>query len=495
MTQTPNISWVHPQQISQEDKFELVEKLLACPTMSNKDTRETVLGELGDIARVISRSTIDKVDVMNIVNGCLHHANGLSRLITIVKYFEGDDSLPMKDLEAFLEDMLIAQAISKEFFEELKQIAQGIHISKNALADIYLQSVSRSPDWPLPDTQGSDETKTLALMLRELAQHAQKKHIVRFVKQLISHVHEPAVQQSLRSWVERAKSKFALSQTDLAVLPVSGRSPSLQVKFITDEDAPGLVSIEACFLGEREEYNKVLRVDGEPRSYETVPELLDRLLLEGEKLVKDPDNQKITIELFFSDAFLNYNIDHWKISLGRRGKVAMTDYSPLVVRSLDRIKSGETTGAVRMRMQWKRRWSIFKQQIDAPLQPYYLSAHMSEREDFFGELLNIPCFALTFAPPAVSDGDSSHIFFKMIDAGIPIAFWPQCTIEQMDEQAIEQTYTSFWPTCDIPDLPRLIWEKRRNNVGPLLFRRLVLLWDDPDRLPKDWLLKKEVQDE
>lgn len=501
MTQNPNISWVHLQHLPPEDTLQLVDKLLACPTMSDRHSRDSVVNMLDkQVANSITRSPIDKWDVTHIVKTCLNHPGQLRALIKIVEYYEGD-SLPMKALNTFLEEIAIAQAIEqtigKEFFDELKQITQGIRISKDVLNGIYMQSVSRSPDWPLPDTQGSDETKTLVLMLRELAQHAQKKHIVEFVERLIPYVSEPAVQQSLRSWLNRAKSAFALDQKDLNALPEPGRSPALLLKFIPDVNAPELVSIQACFLGEQEEYNKVLHVDEEPRSYETIPALLDQLLVDCRRYVRDR-RQKLTVEVFFPATFLNYDIDQWRITAGLSGKISIIKYFPLVVRSLDRVMSEDTIAGEIIRDQWQQNWLRFKQQAGTPFQPYYLGADTSEQEDLLGDLLDVHCLALTFAPPAVFDEDRPHIFLKMIDAGIPIAFWPHCAIEQMDEQAIEQMYRVFWSAGAIPELPTMIWEKRRRKAEHLLFHHLVLLWDDPDRLPGEWFtaqLGTEVQDE
>lgn len=100
-----NISWTHLQQISPQEKRQLVDKLLACPTMSDRRSRDTMLGLLDrQITHSIARSSIERVDVMNIVDACLAYSHGIQSLIDLVRNIEGD-SQPMGQLDSFLMDL------------------------------------------------------------------------------------------------------------------------------------------------------------------------------------------------------------------------------------------------------------------------------------------------------------------------------------------------------------------------------------------------------
>jgi len=85
----------------------LVQALLACPTMSNHQTRNTVLNELSFKAR-IQRDAADFNDVMNVVSAAVNQAEGVDQLLNVVRVFEGD-SIPMQKLDA------TAQQIKQEF--------------------------------------------------------------------------------------------------------------------------------------------------------------------------------------------------------------------------------------------------------------------------------------------------------------------------------------------------------------------------------------------
>jgi len=88
--------------MSVEDKWELVEALLACPTMSNRDTRDTVVSELPtEIRTSIRRNPADRFDVANIVTTCLNYPNGIAQLVETLRRYEGD-SVPMRRVDELM---------------------------------------------------------------------------------------------------------------------------------------------------------------------------------------------------------------------------------------------------------------------------------------------------------------------------------------------------------------------------------------------------------
>lgn len=87
------------------DKRRLVEALLACPTVSNRNTRDTVVNDLSvDIKTNIQRSGVDRVDVSNIVTACLNYANGVQELIEAVRFYEGN-SISMQKVDGLWKEL------------------------------------------------------------------------------------------------------------------------------------------------------------------------------------------------------------------------------------------------------------------------------------------------------------------------------------------------------------------------------------------------------
>jgi hypothetical protein len=85
-------------------KSELVDKLLACPTMSDRHMRDVVVLQLDEMAQVISRSDANIFDVTNIVSACENFADGIPTLGQVVNFFERN-SLPAQQLSAFIQTL------------------------------------------------------------------------------------------------------------------------------------------------------------------------------------------------------------------------------------------------------------------------------------------------------------------------------------------------------------------------------------------------------
>ena len=80
-------------------KRQLIQSLLACPTIGDRHTRDTVVEELpADVRNNIRRNTADRVDVSNIVTACMNYEGGLLALIESVRFYEGA-SIPRQDLD------------------------------------------------------------------------------------------------------------------------------------------------------------------------------------------------------------------------------------------------------------------------------------------------------------------------------------------------------------------------------------------------------------
>ncbi len=94
--------------LSFSKKGELVDDLLACACISNRDSRQTVLGLLNEqflgITDSISRRPDNRADVMEIISTCLKNTGSLAVLVDIVCYLEGETSIYAQQLRAFMQD-------------------------------------------------------------------------------------------------------------------------------------------------------------------------------------------------------------------------------------------------------------------------------------------------------------------------------------------------------------------------------------------------------
>lgn len=102
-TLTPGNQPIMPKrQLNTQTKMQLVNALLACPSMANRQTRDTIVNDLRDEIKVnVTRNESARVDVNNIVTTAANYANGLEDLITLVRFYEGD-SLSMQAVDQLL---------------------------------------------------------------------------------------------------------------------------------------------------------------------------------------------------------------------------------------------------------------------------------------------------------------------------------------------------------------------------------------------------------
>jgi hypothetical protein len=90
------------QQLSQDEINQLVELLLACPSMQDRHVRDDVLGYLPDNVRhAIPRRDMPKADVLSIVRTCLEYPGALDALIEGVRSFD-EGTFSMQAVDGFL---------------------------------------------------------------------------------------------------------------------------------------------------------------------------------------------------------------------------------------------------------------------------------------------------------------------------------------------------------------------------------------------------------
>ncbi len=88
-------------------KMELIERLLECPSIRNVKSRSILLRELPPhIAKAIKASDTPKVHVLNIVDTCMNYDKGIESLLELLRFFEAN-TIPFQNLTAFIDQNLL----------------------------------------------------------------------------------------------------------------------------------------------------------------------------------------------------------------------------------------------------------------------------------------------------------------------------------------------------------------------------------------------------
>jgi hypothetical protein len=93
-----------PRKLSPTQRIQLARLLLECQSIKSSGSRETIINMLDGIANNVVRDHAPFTEVLNLVNACLAHQNGLDDLLEILRAFEGE-SIPMRNVDVFLKSV------------------------------------------------------------------------------------------------------------------------------------------------------------------------------------------------------------------------------------------------------------------------------------------------------------------------------------------------------------------------------------------------------
>lgn len=80
-----------PLKLTNPQKWELVDALVACPSIKNRGKRDAVVGNLrGNIQDNVERDDAVRLDVYNIVTTALNYVGGVQELVEAVRKFDAD---------------------------------------------------------------------------------------------------------------------------------------------------------------------------------------------------------------------------------------------------------------------------------------------------------------------------------------------------------------------------------------------------------------------
>ncbi len=225
-----------------------------------------------------------------------------------------------------------------------------------------------------------------------------------------------------------------------------------------------------------------------PYPLEQIPKLLEYFHLQALEKLEAIDS-KLVIEFFLPQDCLCTEVDSWEVlDVVNRPFQVGTEYQ-VVVRSYERLLPRYRKLAMK---PWKQKWSQAKQlQPPLPQDVFELLNKVDgyEWNSLRATLLDKIGLKLTCPPIVVGSGSSvsqSDIIDALLSTAIPIAIWPRCLTSGADLADLINSLIEEGPLSELPEYVR---KKRQEAVQKQikdhLGQHLVLLWEDPDRLPPD----------
>jgi hypothetical protein len=194
------------------------------------------------------------------------------------------------------------------------------------------------------------------------------------------------------------------------------------------------------------------------------------------------NDQRLHIEFILPFAMLNVPVEQWPKEIDEDdGPVPLFKHYSVVVRSLDRMRH---PGRHRV---WRARWDML---TDSPTLARCLYGqdvpHRLEEEI----TLDSRIVAVVLSePPQHRRGEGMNEIRIAIRTGIPIIMWHRAEApDAAFRHGVEESLIHYGEIANLPDR---VFELRLTDRGPdderaEVGRNLVLLWDDPVRLPEGY---------
>jgi hypothetical protein len=223
--------------------------------------------------------------------------------------------------------------------------------------------------------------------------------------------------------------------------------------------------------------------DGEPWD-------LPRVGLELGQVIADcvGDLQAVppVVEFLLPLALLDQEVEALPVRVSQRS-APVGELCPVVVRPLERLDDGAARDALRTR--WKS-LAACGDGYARDVIHWVLGGTPQDAADHGPEGRGIPgdahvCAALAYARP---HGPAEDLALRaVLDAGMPVALWHRAAPERPDRRTALEAVLSGRALRDLPDVVRgQRTAARHPSATPEhAGNGLVLLWDDPDRLPPD----------
>jgi len=307
------------------------------------------------------------------------------------------------------------------------------------------------------------------------------------------------VLEKLRTWISGASQKYGINLTPLNFCSPSPARPYLLIRLKPSKNQTGQFFVKAWFiLDDRADagYSRFKPLDSEehhedPYTLAQIPKLLDYFLCQTlEKLAAT--ESKPVIEFFLPQDCLGAEVDVWEVLDVVNQPIRVGTEYQVVVRSYERLLPRYRKQAMN---SWRQKWSKAKQ-LKPPLPQelfellskadgYNWSSLRASLVDKVGLKLTCPPISALSSSPGAS-GSQSDLISALLSTAIPIAIWPRCIVS---EPTLADTIESLLNEGPLLELPEFVRKKRleavQKQIQDHLGQHLVLLWEDPDRLPPD----------
>jgi hypothetical protein len=285
---------------------------------------------------------------------------------------------------------------------------------------------------------------------------------------------DKGIQDRLWEWVNAVAPLWGAEIDELQALDMSLRRTYVLLRL-----EPDLLDDRLLVTGWKYEGS-----DGRQAVTASEPWSRDRLAVEVNRLIDgfDPDEDPVppVIEFLVPLAMLDANWEALQMRISGR-ETQIGTVCPVVVRSLDRLADPDR------RECWRTTWKELSARGDAYDETAICWVESTPTSELFDAaiLRTHLCAALAYA--RTCDPQQDPVLRAALDAGTPVALWHRASAAR---QARRTALENVLRNRGLRDLPDVVFRQREaahsdGAAADHAGRDLVLLWDDPERVPAE----------
>jgi hypothetical protein len=483
--------------IKQHYKKFLSDALLKCASISDSETRNTIVNDLlTDKINNIKRHSSNRIDVVNIISRCMEYHDGLETLINTIKMFEGDTESMKKvyDLVPLIFDF--SSNFSSHRWRELLLLISDIFISEEDLKNFYYKSIPLHVD-------KISESYSIWNIIKHLSdiplQNDNTLPLLIFIDQITRSLQDKSLIDPLNQWIENVKTDFTEHSPGIEIKstpekPNVNHPIHLLIK-LTPELKKQTTLSKLLFKIDVYSWktsDEIERMDFPETlcSIETAMQEIDNLIVSQ----CHEDDEIEAIHFFLPCELIHLDVDQWPMKEGRNFESKFGKEYKVLIR-LDRqisMKTGKFEKIPPKIIQnLKKKWSKFHyKKISSNsnsivwvcgLEAY--NPRMLFEQFCYSE--EAACLILTFLPKEKMDNIGlGHV---IRDGAIPAALFLRRSADAIhDHECVKVEMSNIIEGKNFSGLPDLIHKIRidaqnEDHIG----NHLTFIWDDPEKsIPK-----------
>ncbi|MCP4697935.1 MAG: trypsin-like peptidase domain-containing protein [Gammaproteobacteria bacterium] len=411
--------------------------------------------------------------------------------------------IPSRAFDEFINGFRL-QSIALSDIEELQQLLKQIKIS-DADAHSFLRKTA--PEFYIPELYEKGTFFDHCLLLLAKMKYVppdKKAPLFEFLEYCRGKIERQASQKQLselENWknriancleidlqaicdrMERAdkQREFSAAVPPVIVIKIS---PSIEAKKISDSDKFMLNAW--TYAGGQ--YDP-MEVSEQYFHREALEEQLADILAKISNKLKKTAKQRPEIEIIMPIQLFDWNVNHLRVTMGSR-KIALGTHYPIAIRSWDRIYHPNYSPVI---PYWNTKWEscpCSPQRIKTEHIYCIVDKSACDGDRIYLELADNGLLVFLGLVSLSSHQHIQEVLRAILDAGLPFAFWfPEI---DGDIAALRAEIETLLCEHDIKAWPEILMRNRLNDekkkadpANRLFWNDLMMLWDNPMRLPPD----------